>query len=129
MIESYCFIVIGKTVIKSMEIISHFHTGIGKKVQQTYWVLMLNFHLLAFHTLRNILSNISFHPWLKVLLHGCSNCLLISWVSKIWYFMDFIPDNLPQIFHIQNINFVFKNKNSFIFHKIPFIPLFKILLL
>ena len=66
-----------------------------QRLQQPCWVLMLNLYLLTFHAPWNIFSHVLFHSWLKVLLSGCSNCPLISWVTRIWSLMDFIHDNSP----------------------------------
>ena len=101
----------------------------SKRMQQTCWVLMLKLHLLIFHALSNILNNVLLHSWPKILLSGCSNCLMISWVTKIWSLMDFINNNSPPICYIWNINSIFINKNCILFHMVTNIPILLIMLL
>ena len=60
---------------------------------------------------------------------SCSNCLLISLVTRIWSLIDFIHNNSPQICYIRNINSAFKSENSIFFQFISLIPLLKTLLL
>ena len=84
---------------------------------------MFNLHILTFHALRNILSNVLFHSWPKILLSGCRNCLLISQVTIIWSLMDLIHNNSAQICYIWNINYVFVSKKSIFFQFISLIPL------
>ena len=62
-----------------------------QRLQQACWMLMLNLYLLTFNTPQKLLSHIPLHSWPKVLLSGCSNCLLISWVSRIRSFDGFHP--------------------------------------
>ena len=62
------------------------------------------------------------------MIYGCSNCLLISWVTRIRSLMDFIHNNSPQICYIWNINFAFISKKSIFFQFISLIPLLRTLL-
>ena len=78
-----------------------------KRLQQSYKVLILNLYLLKFHAPWNIFSDVLFHSWIKVLLSGCSNYLLISRVTRIWSLMDFIHNDSPQLCYIWNINYAF----------------------
>ena len=78
-----------------------------KRLQQSCWVLMLNLHLLTFHAFNNTLSNFLFHSWPKILLSACRNCLMISRVTRIWSFMDFIHNNSPQVCHMWNVHSIF----------------------
>ena len=67
--------------------------------------------------------------WPKILLSGCSNCFLISWMTGIWILMDLIHNNSPQVCHIWNINYVLIT-NKFILFQFVFCVLpFKFLLL
>ena len=70
-----------------------------------------------------------FHSWTKLLLSSCSNCLLISWVTRIWSLMDLVHNNSPQICYIWNVNYVLISKKSIFFQFISLIPLLKTLLL
>ena len=65
----------------------------------------------------------------KYCFYGCSNCFLISWVTKIWSLMDFIHKNAPQVYHIWNINYTLISKKSISFQFISFVLVFKVLLL
>ena len=129
MMES-CFLqVIGNIVMKIHGNKFSFPFWNWKRLQQTCWVLMLNLYLLKFHAPWNIFSHVLFHSWPKILLPSCSNCLLISWVTRIWSLMDFIHHNSPQIYYIRNINYSFKSEKSIFFQFISLIPLLNTLLL
>ena len=90
---------------------------------------MLNLYLLTFHAPWNVFNDVLFHSWPKVLLSGYSNCLMISWVTKIWSLMDFIHNTSPLICYTWNINYVFISKKSIFFQLISLITLLNTLLL
>ena len=90
---------------------------------------MFYLHLLTFHVLINILSNVLCHFRPKILLSSCTNCFLISWVTRIWSLMDFIYNNPPQVCHIWNRNYILISKDFVSLQLISFVLPFKVLLL
>ena len=63
------------------------------------------------------------------LLSNCSDCLLISWVTRIWSLMGLIHKNPAEICYIQNINYVLISNKTIFFQFISLILIFKALLL
>jgi hypothetical protein len=81
---------------------------------------MLNFYSLIFHTHGNVIKNILLHSWPKVLVSYCCNFFLITGMSGLWNIMFFFRCQIPKFSRTSNINYVFMNKNSILFHIIFF---------
>jgi hypothetical protein len=79
----------------------------GQRLHQPFWVPMLIFKFLVFHTSSDVFNNLSLHTWLKVMaLDRCHN-FLISRVPCIWNIMHFMQNHMFQVLDICN-------KNSFL---------------
>lgn len=66
---------------------------------------MILFHSLTFCTSYYILSNITFHYWIKVLLFHSCNCFLVTKMPWVWNIMHLFQCKIPKLIWIKNMKY------------------------